>query len=57
MTKEWGFSHVSVWRSHECVSKKAEDKPAEDNVQHFNDRSYHLLRKVFHDIIQYTVLA
>lgn len=40
-----------------CVSKQAEDKPAEENVKHFNDRCYHLIRKVFQDIIQYTVLA
>ena len=35
MTTEWGFSQVSVWRSHKCVLKKAEDKSEEeDNVQH-----------------------
>jgi hypothetical protein len=57
MTTECGFSQVSIWRLHEFVSKKAQDKPAEDDVQHFNDRSYHLLTKVSEDIIQYTVLA
>jgi hypothetical protein len=57
MTVEWDISQVSVWRLHEFVSKQVEDKHAADNIQHIDDRSYRLLRKVFQDIIRYNVLA
>jgi len=46
MTRDWGFSQVSVWRLDKCVSKKVEDNCEGDNVQHFNGGSYHLLQDI-----------